>query len=151
MKVQHFDHCTIAVRDLESAKRFFNLLGFEEDKPKTTVISGEVFSRYMGVDDMEADHVTLVVPGVTPRFEIQLLHYRHPVVVVDPVAERLDRTGYNHICFAVDDARGMVDHLRENGVDVRSELTNFHDRLLYFVTGPEGITIELAQWGGQAS
>jgi len=40
----------------------------------------------------------------------------------------------------------MVEQLRDNGVEVRSELKGFHDRLLYFVTGPEGITVELAQW-----
>jgi hypothetical protein len=40
----------------------------------------------------------------------------------------------------------MVDHLRSNGVDVRGELQGFHDRRLFFVTGPDGITVELAQW-----
>jgi len=145
--IQRFDHCTIAVRDLEAAKTFFGLLGFEEEQAKTTVIKGEVFSKYMGVDDIEADHVTLVVPGLSPRFEIQLLHYRHPEAANDTLNARLDKTGYNHICFAVDDAEAMVDRLRANGVEVRGELKGFHDRLLYFVTGPEGITIELAQWG----
>ena len=145
--IQSFDHCTIAVRDLDVARRFFNLLGFEEETAKTTVIKGNVFADYMGVDNLEADHVTLVVPGLSPRFEIQLLHYRNPAVIEDPLCNRLDKTGYNHICFKVKDAEAMVERLRSNGVEVRSELKGFHDRLLYFITGPEGITIELAQWG----
>lgn len=145
--IKRFDHCTICVRDLDAAKSFFGLLGFQEESHKTTVIKGEVFSGYMGVDNIEADHVTLVVPGLSPRFEIQLLHYRSPQAAVDPLSGRLDKTGYNHICFAVDDAEALVEKLRGHGVEVRGELKNFHDRLLYFVTGPEGITIELAQWG----
>jgi hypothetical protein len=31
-------------------------------------------------------------------------------------------------------------------VEVRAQLKDFHDRKLFFLTGPEGITIELAQW-----
>src|SRR4029453_14072606 len=44
--VRHFDHVTIVVRDVEAAKRFFGLLGFE--LPSSVVIPGDVFSAYMG-------------------------------------------------------------------------------------------------------
>ena len=142
--IKHFDHVTVAVRDLAAAKKFFGLLGFVEDK--AVVIAGEPFAGYMGVDGIEADHVTLSIPGLTPHFEVQILHYRHPVPAADPDRARLDRLGFNHICFAVDDAAATVAHLKANGVEVRSELKAFHNRRLYFVTGPEGITIELAQW-----
>ena len=40
--IKHFDHVTIVVTDVESAKRFFGLLGFEEDK--SVVIAGPPFS-----------------------------------------------------------------------------------------------------------
>lgn len=142
--IRHFDHVTVCVRDVDAAKRFFGLLGFEEDK--AIVIAGEPFASYMGIEGIEADHITLVVPGTSPRFEAQILHFRHPTPRIDPTIARLDKLGFNHICFAVDDAEGMVEQLRDNGVEVRSELKGFHDRLLYFVTGPEGITVELAQW-----
>ena len=55
--VKHFDHVTIVVRDVEKAKKFFGLLGFEETM--SVVISGEEMSRYMGIDGIEAEHVTL--------------------------------------------------------------------------------------------
>ncbi|MGD8810605.1 MAG: VOC family protein [Gammaproteobacteria bacterium] len=142
--IRHFDHVTVCVRDVEAAKRFFGLLGFEEDK--AVVIAGEPFASYMDIPQIEADHITMIVPGVSPRFEVQILHFRHPEPQSDPNIARLDKLGFNHICFAVDDADAIVDHLRDNGVEVRSELQGFHDRLLYFVTGPEGITVELAQW-----
>lgn len=142
--VSHFDHLTVCVGDLDAAHRFFALLGFAEDK--AVVIAGEPFATYMGVAAMEADHVTLVRPGAEPRLEVQLLHYRQPVAAADPGIARLDRLGFNHVCFAVDDIEAMVAHLRANGVAVRAELTSFHDRRLVFLTGPEGITVELAQW-----
>src|SRR4029453_16133833 len=43
--VKHFDHVTIVVKDLDNARRFFALLGFEQDQ--SVVISGPRFSRYM--------------------------------------------------------------------------------------------------------
>jgi catechol 2,3-dioxygenase-like lactoylglutathione lyase family enzyme len=142
--IRHFDHVTVCVGDIDAAKRFFGLLGFEEDK--SVVISGEPFASYMGLDQIEADHVTLAISGLVPRFEVQLLHYRHPEAATDPDIARLDKLGFNHICFAVDDAEAVVAHLKSHGVTVRGELQGFHNRRLFFVTGPEGITVELAQW-----
>jgi catechol 2,3-dioxygenase-like lactoylglutathione lyase family enzyme len=51
--VRHFDHMTIAVRDLDRARRFFGLLGFKE--AISVVIAGEPFASYMGVPGIEAD------------------------------------------------------------------------------------------------
>lgn len=144
MAVTHFDHVTICVSDLEAAKRFFGLLGLMEDK--AVVISGERFATYMGLGAIKADHVTLALPGASPRFEVQLLHYRRPEAADDPGITRLDRLGFNHVCFAVDDMDAVIDHLKANGVEIRGELKGFHDRRLVFLTGPDGITVELAQW-----
>ena len=61
--VKHFDHCTIVVRDVDRAKRFFGLLGFKE--AMSVVIAGEPFASYMGVPGIEADHVTLVLENAS--------------------------------------------------------------------------------------
>jgi hypothetical protein len=47
----------------------------------------------------------------------------------------------------VKEAEAMVRDLKSKGVEMRSELTNFHNRQLFFITGPEGITVERAEWG----
>ena len=96
-----FDHVTIAVTDLDGAKRFFVLLGFEETK--ATVVSGEEMSRYMGIPDWEADHVTLTLAGAATHQEVQLLRFHHPVLPDNPTESDLARPGFNHVCFAVDD------------------------------------------------
>ena len=142
--VKRFDHVTIAVRDLDRAKTFFGLLGFVEDK--AVVISGPIFSAYMGVDGIEADHVTLVLAGAEPRLEVQILRYRHPDPLPDQHIERLDKLGFNHICFAVDDIEAEVAKLRAHGIEMRNTLLDFHSRKLIFVKGPEGITVELSEW-----
>jgi len=143
--IQRFDHVTLVVRDVEAAKHFFGLLGFREDK--SVVISGPTFSAYMGVDGIEADHVTLVHAAATPRLEVQLLKYHHPAPHSDPEGTDLARLGFNHICFAVDDLKAEVARLQANGVQLRNQVLEFHDRKLVFLVGPEGVTVELAEWG----
>jgi catechol 2,3-dioxygenase-like lactoylglutathione lyase family enzyme len=140
----HLDHVTVVVRDIAKAKEFFALLGFAEEK--SVVISGEMFARYMGVKGIEAEHVTLVSQRSSPRFEIQLLKYRHPDPLPNPDIANLTRLGYNHICFAVKDLDAEVQRLTSHGVTLRNEVMDFHARKLVFLSGPEGITVELAEW-----
>jgi len=141
--VTHFDHVTVVVRDVEKAKEFFGLLGFQEDK--SVVITGKTFSRYMGVEGIKAEHVTLVLRDASPRTEVQLLKYRHPDPTPDPHITDLAKLGFNHVCFAVKDLDAEIKKLTAHGVPLRNAVMDFHDRSLIFVTGPEGITIELAE------
>ena len=138
------DHVTVAVVDLAEAQSFFELLGFIVTIE--AVISGKVMSDYMGVPDIEADHVTMVLQGSEAHFEMQLLHYRKPKVSHDPGLSNLARPGFNHLAFAVEDIDGIVNKLTSHGVRLRNHLMTYHDRKLVFVEGPEGITIELVEW-----
>jgi catechol 2,3-dioxygenase-like lactoylglutathione lyase family enzyme len=142
--LKHFDHLTIVVRDVERAKTFFSVLGFKE--ATSVVISGEPFASYMGVQDIKADHITLVLENASPRTEIQLLHYQQPQPLSDPHIRDLHKIGMNHICFAVDDVEAEVAKLRANGFETRNKIMDFHSRKLVFIDGPEGVTIELAEW-----
>jgi catechol 2,3-dioxygenase-like lactoylglutathione lyase family enzyme len=144
MMLKHFDHLTIVVRDVERAKAFFAILGFKE--AQSVVIAGEPFASYMGVPEIKADHVTLVLEHASPRTEIQLLRYAHPEALPDPHIRDLYKLGMNHICFAVDDIEVEVGKLKANGFRTRNEIMDFHSRKLVFIDGPEGVTIELAQW-----
>jgi catechol 2,3-dioxygenase-like lactoylglutathione lyase family enzyme len=140
--VKSFDHVTVVVRDVEAAKRFFALLGFKEIK--SVVISGKVMDDYMGVMDMKADHVTLAIEN--PHTEVQLLHYHHPQAIADANITKLNKVGFNHICFKVDDLDAEVARLTAAGVTLRNTVMDFHSRKLVFLNGPEGVTIELAEW-----
>jgi catechol 2,3-dioxygenase-like lactoylglutathione lyase family enzyme len=141
--VTNFDHVTVVVRDVEAAKHFFSLLGFEHER--SVVISGEVFANYMGVPGIEADHVTLVLKDAVPRTEVQLLRYHNPNATPNPTIEQLTTIGFNHVCFAVDDLEAEVRRLAGAGIETRTKVLDFHERKLVFLRGPEGITVELSQ------
>jgi catechol 2,3-dioxygenase-like lactoylglutathione lyase family enzyme len=139
-----FDHVTIAVTDLDGARHFFGLLGFEETA--AVVVSGDRMARYMGIPDWEADHVTLRLAGAATHQEVQLLRFHRPELPDDPHRGNLARLGFNHVCFAVDDLAATLATLAAAGIATRNEVMEFHDRKLVFLNGPDGVVVELAQW-----
>jgi catechol 2,3-dioxygenase-like lactoylglutathione lyase family enzyme len=143
--VRNPDHLTVAVANAASAIEFFELLGFR--KGHVAVIDGGAPARYMGMPDMKAQHITLVLEGAAPRFEIQLLVF-DPVPGADPGEHptNLRRRGYNHLAFRVDDIAATTAHLEANGVKMLSEELDYISRRLRFFEGPEGITLELVEW-----
>jgi catechol 2,3-dioxygenase-like lactoylglutathione lyase family enzyme len=139
-----FDHVTVAVFELDEALRFFAVLGFEETK--RVRISGSTMDAYMGIKGMDAEHVTLAVPGAEPHQEVQLLHFHEPRKLVDRRSGDLAGTGFNHVCFRVDDLDATVDAFEAEGFPTRNQPMDFHDRKLVFLIGPANTVVELAQW-----
>jgi catechol 2,3-dioxygenase-like lactoylglutathione lyase family enzyme len=139
------DHVTIAVADAGRAIEFFTLLGFRKDH--VTTIDGGVPARYMGMPAMKAQHITLVLEGANPHFEIQLLEF-DPPPETDPGAHptNLRRLGFNHLAFRVDDIEAATARLVANGVTMLSDEMDYISRKLRLFEGPEGITFELVQW-----
>ena len=135
---------TVAVADAAAAMEFFALLGFREDHVAT--IDGGEPATYMGMPDMKAQHITLVLEGAEPHFEIQLLEF-DPTPDSDPGEHptNLRRRGYNHLAFRVDDIEEATAHLVANGVAMLSEEMDYISRRLRLFEGPEGITLELVQ------
>src|SRR5215510_766460 len=143
--IRNPDHVTIAVANAATAIQFFELLGFR--KQHVAMIDGGPPARYMGMPDMKARHITLVLEGSEPRFEIQLLEF-DPEPGDDPGLHpsNLRRRGYNHLAFRVDDIGATTAHLVANGVTMLSDEMDYISRRLRFFEGPEGITLELVQW-----
>jgi len=148
--VLFLDHVAIAVRDLDGAKDFFGLLGFE--LADAVVIQGEQFSRYMGVPDLEADHVIMALPGAEPRQQIHLVCFHHPRPLDDAARSRLDRIGINHCGFAVADLNSALAELEAKGVRRRAEMLEFPHRKLVFPSSPRFATAQVrATSSGAAS
>ena len=144
--IKHPDHVTIAVSDRDAAVEYFALLGFVTDH--IAEIDGGEPAAYMGMPTMHADHITLVLEGASPRFEIQLLHFRD-----DPPAESFAagspsnraRLGLNHLALRVDDLADVRARLVAHGVQPLNDEMDYIGRKLQFFAGPDGVTIELVE------
>ena len=139
-----FDHVTIAVGDVDDAVQFFAVLGFEV--VKSVQISGATMDAYMGIPGMEAEHVTLAIPDAEPHQEVQLLRFHRPTDLVDRNSGNLAGTGFNHVCFRVDDIEATVAAFDAAGFPTRNQIMEFHDRKLVFLVGPANVVVELAEW-----
>jgi catechol 2,3-dioxygenase-like lactoylglutathione lyase family enzyme len=139
------DHVTVAVTDADAAIAFFELLGFR--KGHVTTIDGGEPAAYMLMPDMKAQHITLVLDGSEPRFEVQLLVF-DPTPDADPGALPTNhrRRGYNHLALRVDDIAATTAHLEAHGVRMLSDEMDYISRKLRFFEGPEGITLEMVEW-----
>jgi len=138
------DHVTVAVADATAAIRFFELLGFRQGH--VARIDGGAPATYMGMPQMKAEHITLVLEGAEPRFEIQLLEF-DPTPGEDPgeIPTNRRRRGYNHLALRVDDITAATAHLESNGVVMLSDEMDYISRRLRLFEGPEGITLELVE------
>lgn len=144
--IRSADHFTVAVRDPEAAIAFFGLLGFVPDH--VAEIDGGEPAAYMGMPDMHADHITLVLEGAEPRFEVQLLHFRDPEPAGSFAVEhesRRARVGLNHLALRVDDLAAVRAHLGANGVHPLADEMDYIGRRLQMFGGPDGVTIELVE------
>jgi catechol 2,3-dioxygenase-like lactoylglutathione lyase family enzyme len=148
MAVRNPDHVTVAVADASAAIDFFALLGFRREH--VTTIDGGEPARFMGMPDMRAQHITLVLDGSDPRFEIQLLEFA-PTPPADPGEQPSNRRrrGYNHLALRVDDIAETTAHLVAHGVPVLSDEMDYISRKLRFFEGPESVTVELVEWVGE--
>ena len=148
--VRNPDHVTVAVTDAPKAIEFFELLGFR--KGHVATIDGGEPAKYMGMPDMKAQHITLVLEDSDPRFEIQLLAFDPPPPdAPDERPSNLQRRGYNHLAFRVDDIKATTEHLVSHGVKLLSDEMDYISRKLRFFEGPEAITLELVEWVSGAS
>ncbi|MEX0347827.1 MAG: VOC family protein [Paracoccaceae bacterium] len=140
------NHMSIVVNEVEPAKEFLSLLGFEETLTK--VISGPVMEEYLGVPGIEAEHITMVLKGAEPYFDIQLLKYHTPASPQNEHIRDLSAIGFNHFAFAVDDLDATLAKLKQAGVKMRNTEMDYRGYKMAFIWGPEGLTFELVEHGG---
>jgi len=142
MKVRHIDHIGINVEDLKTAKSFFTDLGFKVVGEME--MQGELVDRVTGLKGVKDDIVMLQAPD--GQLNLELVKFHHPVddAGVQPVLA--NTLGLRHLCFEVEDLKGIVANLQTKGHELVGEIQQYKDSWkLCYVRGPEGIIIELAE------
>lgn len=116
-------HTAFAVNDIDRALAFYALLGLNESF-RLTRDDGSLMLIYMHIS---GDRFLELFPN-GPEPDPNRLH------------------SFRHICLAVDDLQGLVDHLRANGVTIDIDVKEGLDRNLQaWVKDPDGNAIEFMQ------
>jgi catechol 2,3-dioxygenase-like lactoylglutathione lyase family enzyme len=108
------------------------------------VFSGEWIDQITGLDNVTVETVMARAPDGSDMFEVVRFH--SPTAGAGEPAPAANRPGLRHVCFKVDDVRGVVDRVREAGWDTVGEIVHYEKMfLLCYVRGPEGLIVELAE------
>jgi catechol 2,3-dioxygenase-like lactoylglutathione lyase family enzyme len=140
--VTDFVHIGLVVEDLDEMVRFLALLGFDCGTPG--VFGGEWIDRIIGLENVTVQVVMVRGPDGSDVFEV--VRFQSPTAGVQEPAPAANRPGLRHVAFKVDDARGVVDRVREAGWETVGEIVDYEDTFrLCYVRGPEGVIFELAE------
>jgi catechol 2,3-dioxygenase-like lactoylglutathione lyase family enzyme len=145
-----FSHLGICVSDLERSRRFYREgLGFDEVGAHRV---GREFATLMELPGVDVDSVMLARDGVT----VELLGYRAPGHVGEPVRRPMNQLGLTHLSFRVEDvdaaasaverAGGVVIGVTRTTLDTASVTLDF-----LYCTDPDGTRIELMCLPGTAA
>ena len=142
--LKKINHVNIVVSELDETKAFFIQLGFEVGDESE--LSGEWISSIVGLPDVKARYVTLLLPGTETNLE--LIEYASPPSEKDPNMDKANQLGFRHIAFEVDNIEEEVCRLKDKGIKFISSIHTYPKtgKRLVYLWGPDMILLELAQY-----
>ena len=141
MTIQRMDHVGIVFNDLASAKAFFVEVGLKLQGEGT--VEGGWVDRVVGLEGVRVDFAMVQTQDGHARLE--LVKFHSPSVRGGDGQAPAKILGIRHVAFVVDDIAAAVATVRARSGELVGEVENYEDiyRLCY-VSGPEGIIVELA-------
>ena len=146
-----FVHTNLIALDWRRLARFYaQVFGCTPVPPKRN-LSGEWLEAATGVPGAEIQGVHLRLPGYDDNGPtLEVFQYNRQKNAVETA---VNRPGYGHIAFAVDDVEAAVDALLAAGGDTIGEIVSLEisgagQITFAYVADPEGNVIELQRWAG---
>lgn len=141
-EIKAFQHVGITVDDLDAASEFFVGLGLTIEG--RTFVEGEFLDTVCGIPDSRTEIVMLRPPGGGTG--VELATFVRPAMQPGSPTAMATEVGIRNICFEVDDLRGRVERLAEQGYGLVGGIGNYEDTwLMAYVRGPEGIVVSLTE------
>lgn len=146
MALKSMDNVGIVVEDLDATIDFFRDLGLELEG--RSMVEGEWAGRVTGLHDQQVEIAMMRTPDGHNRLELS--RFLAPSVIADHRRAPVNALGYLRVMFAVDDLDATLERLSIHGIELVDEVVNYRDVYrLYYIRGPEGILIGLAQELGE--
>ena len=151
--IRGIDHLNLVVSDLGRSVRFYTeVLCFR--KTADVVMEGGWIEEIIGLRGVRGLVAFVEPPGGGPR--IELLQYVTPAGTALPENSRPNTPGLRHVAFRVHDIQAMAARLRAAGVTLFSDPVRVPGGVVKFAAGdksllyfldPDGVILELAEYG----
>ncbi len=144
-----YTHLNIVAKDWRKLAKFYIDVFNCKPKPPERELSGDWLDRVTGIDSAHITGMHLLLPGFEregPTLEI--FQYRESI---KNVHRNINKEGFSHIAFAVDDVERCLVKLKENGgttvgVVVTGHVENVGTIQVVYGRDPEGNIIEIQRW-----
>lgn len=148
MKVK-FSHTNIISKDWQKLARFYiDVFGCQPVYPERD-LKGDWIDRVTGIKDVRIRGIHLRLPGYDDGPTLEIFQYNRPDESSDLPA--INREGFSHIAFLVEDVRFFYDRLLANGGSTLGELLEKEVEgvgvlTVVYARDPEGNIIEMQNW-----
>ena len=142
-----FRHTNLIARDMDALVAFYkNVFGFVEAGPERQR-EGDWLDRHTGLTKVNLRVLHLRLPDAPPHAtELEIISYRNLAATVRP---ELNRPGFAHVCFGVEDVKAAFDAVLAAGGSPQGEIIQKTTpaggmATAVYVRDPEGNIIELS-------
>jgi catechol 2,3-dioxygenase-like lactoylglutathione lyase family enzyme len=141
-RIRRLDHVGITVADLDKASAFFVQLGLEVEG--RTFLEGDFLDAVVGIPNAHTEMVVLRTPDGGAG--VELATFIRPEHQPGSTAARFTELGLRSVAFEVEDLKGIVERLAEDGYGLVGGVGEYEGVWrMASVRGPEGIIVSLAE------
>jgi len=139
------DHINIVVKNLDAAKKFFIKFGFVVQKEG--ILEGKWIDTLTRQKNVKAEYAALSLHD--DETNLELLKFTNPENLSTHDNDVLNKTGFRHMAFAVENIEKVVEDLKGQDIEFLSSIQEYKEanKKLCYLKGPEGIMLELAEYG----
>ena len=145
-----YTHTNIIARNYQKLAEFYaNVFECEPVYPERN-LSGEWIERLTGLKDVQIRGLHLRLPGYSEAPTLEIFQYNQEDFSNEMPA--INRPGFAHIAFQVDDVGFYLDKLianggRKLGETVEKEIEGAGILTVVYARDPEGNIVEIQNWG----
>lgn len=145
-------HTNIIAKDWRVLSAFYQRVFGCRPVPPPRDLRGEWLNKLCGIEGAHITGEHLALPGYEGNLPtLEIFSYDS---VADGAEKRIDRTGYAHIAFEVENVEATMQSVlaaggSELGELVRAQYPNNVTATFVYVKDPEGNIIELQSWSGR--
>ncbi len=147
--LQVFVHICLVARDWKELSRFYQKVFGLGPVPPERYLKGEWFEKATGLGKASADGIHLMLRGeCEPKVTLEILQFNPEEA---GTGKAVNGPGLSHIAFRVDDVKGSLQKVLDNGGErigemVSKEIKGAGTVTFVYVRDPEGNIIELQRW-----
>ena len=139
------DHINIVVKNLDAAKDFFMKFGFVVQKEG--ILEGRWIDTLTLLKNVKAEYAALSLHDCDTNLE--LLRFTNPENLSTHDSDVINKTGFRHMALTVENIEKVVEELKGQDIEFLSSIQEYKEtnKKLCYLKGPEGIMLELAEYG----